>query len=474
MGATPAQYAEVKEYRAKILGVREQMKGVLAKARTEKREATGDEQSKFDELMNLYTTLSARVEKIEKMWDDENEEAETTEETKGMNEEERNLYLSRKRRGLEIRSHGLNVSLPGNNPVRGGLNNSSPAIARRAKPEYRQALGAFLLGRTTQHILQQHIEKRNVQMDVDAKGGVMVLPIEMSESILKKVDDLLPFQQKATRIPLSKAASLGVPTLETNMDNGDWTTEIAQINQDTGLSFGRRQLTPTPVRKRILVSERLLRLAFGVNYDSDDVAPVPTTGGSAQGLVEDRLAYTLARTKEIAFMTGNGVGQPLGAFTASTRGISTARDVLSATAGNIAGGFEWQKMIAGKMSLKVQYQDKAEWFLHRLALSKIMQLASTTNIPILVNSGIPATPPTLLERPYNLTENAPSTFSANAYVALFGDPRFYWIADSLEITVAVADQLYMETAQVGFFGSAESDGMPVLEEAFVRFVLPGS
>jgi len=56
-------------------------------------------------------------------------------------------------------------------------------------------------------------------------------------------------------------------------------------------------------------------------------------------------------------------------------------------------------------------------------------------------------------------------------VGLLGDFSFYWIADSLQMEMQRLDELFAATNQVGFVGRLESDGMPVLEEAFVRVTL---
>jgi len=65
----------------------------------------------------------------------------------------------------------------------------------------------------------------------------------------------------------------------------------------------------------------------------------------------------------------------------------------------------------------------------------------------------------------------PNTFTTGLYVGLIGDLNFYWIADALDFTVQVVDQLYAATNQTGYFGRLESDGMPVLSEAFARVTL---
>jgi len=49
-----------------------------------------------------------------------------------------------------------------------------------------------------------------------------------------------------------------------------------------------------------------------------------------------------------------------------------------------------------------------------------------------------------------------------------GDFSFYWIADALDMQIQRLDELYAESNQVGFIGRLETDGMPVLEDAFRR------
>ena len=54
---------------------------------------------------------------------------------------------------------------------------------------------------------------------------------------------------------------------------------------------------------------------------------------------------------------------------------------------------------------------------------------------------------------------------------MLADFSHYWIADALTLEFQLLNELYAETNQVGLIGRLESDGMPVLEEAFVRVTL---
>jgi HK97 family phage major capsid protein len=81
------------------------------------------------------------------------------------------------------------------------------------------------------------------------------------------------------------------------------------------------------------------------------------------------------------------------------------------------------------------------------------------------------TPDRILEVPYVMSEYAPSTFTTGLYVGIIGDFSFYWIADSLKLEIQRLDELYAVTNQVGFIGRSETDGLPVLAEAFARVKL---
>lgn len=513
----PQMYALIKETREKRSKLAHDASGIVLKAREEKREMSSEEQEQFDKITDDLTKLDARVTKLEKLEEDENENDDVDngnddsyDDDNGddseraycfdgeyRNEDERNER--RERADDEMRrygrnganrsdndnrrsnrddfsrnrryNHGFDRSDARNNPTRGSNRRSNTRLqrrdgenhwqyetrCRRESREYAEAFVNYLkYGNAVLH------NSRALQADDDLLGGYLVMPETIVNKILKKVDNILYMQQKCEVMNVENAQSLGVPSLENDPDEADWTTEIKQINQDLTMSFGKRQLTPFPIRKRLLVSERWLRLALSASFMSND--DQNGAGGSPENIVINRLAYRLATPKEKAIFTGNGVGKPLGIFTASSRGISTARDVLTGSATNLT----YTGLVNAKMQLKVQYQNTAEWFFHRDAVSKIMQLVDSNGRPLLNFQTLPDMPTTLLQRPLNMSEYVPNTFTTGSYVGIIGDPKFYVIANSMQVTVKKAEELYAETGQVGFFIAHESDGMPFLEEAWAR------
>jgi HK97 family phage major capsid protein len=81
---------------------------------------------------------------------------------------------------------------------------------------------------------------------------------------------------------------------------------------------------------------------------------------------------------------------------------------------------------------------------------------------------IQAIPETIIGTPFNVSELMPNTQTTGLYVGIIGDFSKYWIADALDMQIQRLVELYAGSNQTGFLFRKETDGMPVLEEAFVR------
>lgn len=403
---------ELREDRNRIVT---QMRGILDKSEAEKRNLTTDEQAKYDELF-----------------------AEQDKRAKAIANEERQIELERGQTERELRSKDS------------GQDKRGKAAGPRASDEYRDAFARFLRDGKSGISVDEY---RALQADSPAAGGYLVAPVQLVNEIIMAMDNELFIRAKATKFRVDSAAALGAPSLDADPDDANWTAEIQTGSEDSAMTFGARELQPHPLAKRIKISNKLLR-ASTMN---------------AEGLVMARLAYKFAVTQEKAFLTGNGAGQPLGLFTASAQGISTGRDVST---DNTSTAITMDGLLSAKYALKGQYQKTAEWLFHRDAVLRISKLKSAVDGQYYWQPSKQAgEPDLLLGRPVNMSEYVPNTFTAGLYVGLFGDFKHYWIADALDMQIQVLKELYAETNQTGYIGRLESDGMPVLEEAFARVKL---
>lgn len=340
-------------------------------------------------------------------------------------------------------------------PADPGTDPADPDGGRSEEDEYFRAFARYLqVGRGA---LPEEMARALQAGGNPTDGGYLVAPEQFVADLIEEVDDMVHLRGLATVNQLTEAASLGRPTRDSDVSDADWTSELGTGSEDDSLGFGKRELTPHPLAKRVKVSNKLLRAAA--------IGP--------EALVRARLAYKFGVSQEKAFMTGDGSQKPLGVFVASSDGISTSRDVDLATDGSnlindSTNGRAADGLINAKYTLKGAYHGRARWIFHRNVIRDVRKLKDDQGQylwqPGLTNDR----GDTILEIPFLMSEFAPNSFADDAYLGILGDFSHYWIAESLQFEVQRLVELYAESNQTGFIGRAEVDGMPTLEEAFVR------
>lgn len=401
---------ELREKRAKLIA---DARALNEKATTEKRGLTAEEDSNWNKMMNDADELRKQIDAEQRLIDAEREIAE-----------------SEQRSGK---------TTPADDKGKGPVN-------RRATPEYQEAFTAFLCGAATPD------QKRALQSDIDTSGSFIVAPQQFVATLIKSIDDEVFMRGLATKFQVTSSDSMGAPSLDADPADADWTAEILTGNEDSTMAFGKRELRPHPLAKRIKISNKLLRIA----------------AMSPEALVQARLSYKFAVSQEKGFLTGSGSNQPLGVFTASANGVSAARDVST---DNTTTAITMDGLLNAKYSLKGGYLKNAQWLFHRDAVKMIAKLKDTTNQYIWEPSKKVGDPDMLLGRPVNQSEYVPNTFTTGLYVGMLADFSYYWIADALDMQIQRLNELYAETNQTGYIGRLETDGMPVLAEAFARVKL---
>jgi HK97 family phage major capsid protein len=295
-------------------------------------------------------------------------------------------------------------------------------------------------------------ERRALNVTSDSAGGYLQAPEQFVAQLIQAVDNAVHIRRLATTYQIPQAESLGAPSLSADPADPTWTTELAVGDEDSTMAFGKRNLHPHPLAQYIKVSNTLLRKA----------------AIGAEGIVRDRLAYKMGVVQENAFLNGTGASQPLGVFVASANGISTGRD---ASTGNSATAIGADGLIEAKYTLKANYWPRATWLFHRDAVKMIAKLKDGEGQYLWQPGLQPGQADRILGLPFLVSEYAPNTFTSALYVGILGDFSHYWIADALSMQVQRLVELYAATNQTGFITRSETDGMPVLEEAFVRVKL---
>lgn len=419
---------------------------IINLAQTEQRKRSAEEEAELKRLDKELDDLDPEIERVTKLEARESALAQPQSRAIKMDpngnpvadsdEEERALIKSfRDRFGLT----GQNIAsrIPGN------------GMATRA---YRKAFDKWLVaakGSSDKTLTAE--EKRSLSVGTASEGGYTVPQEEFVAELIKTMDNESVIRGLSRTFQIPQAMSLGAPTLSADPADPDWTTELATGSEDSTMAFGKRQMVPNPIAKRLKVSDKLLR-----------ASPL----GMAT-IVQERLSYKLAVAHSTAFNTGDGVNKPLGLYVASASGIDTDRDAdVSSSNAYVADGF-----IDARYKLRSGYWPNARWHFHRNFLAQIRKLKQSSTNDYLWQPGMTVGAPNIfLDFPYSVDEYAPSTVTGitGQYVAILGDFSNYWIVDALGMTIQRLDELYAESNQVGFIIRAESDGQPVLSDAFVR------
>lgn len=298
-------------------------------------------------------------------------------------------------------------------------------------------------------------EIRELQAGVAEKGGYTIAPQYLVKEIIKELDSSVEIRKRARIIPaMNGHASIGIPTLDSDFNDFEWTTEIGEVPEDKNMAFGKREMKPNQLTKLVLMSKRLIQQS---NID-------------AQGLVKDRISYKLAATLEHTYLYGNGNDKPLGIFAQTSdnsAAITTDRDIAVGTA---TAPISYDGLVDAVKGLKGGYKNGAVWMLNKEAIAALRKLKDKQDRPLWQESLIAGQPSLLLGIPVVQNDFIEDKLEATKYFGVLANLNHYWIMDSLSMELQVLYELYSKTNQVGFQAGYWGDGAPVQKEAFVRLV----
>lgn len=408
----PAALKDLREKRGRVV---EEMKKISDVALSEKRGMSAEEEAKHKQLFEEQDNLRRTIDAAQRQAEIDKE-------------------MASAQYGDEARTR----------PAGGKAGGDSSALEERKAIGFRRYLVQGMADLTSDD------ERRDLGQTSNPDGGYLVAPMQFTNELIKKLDDTVHIRRLARKFTFPGAASLGAPSLDEDVSDADWTTEVGLVQNDTAMKFGRRELATTPIRKLVKVARKLLGNA---------------TNSNVEALVIERLNYKFGITHEKAFLTGDGNKKPLGVFTASPAGIPVGRDIQ---AGNTTTSITFDGLIGAKYALKEGYHRNAQWLFHRNALEQVSKLKDSEGQYIWRASVLEDEPDRILNHPVNMSEYVPNVFTTGLYVGIIGDFSQYWILDSTVFEVQRLNELYAQNDQIGYIAKLESDGMPVQSEAFAR------
>jgi HK97 family phage major capsid protein len=169
-----------------------------------------------------------------------------------------------------------------------------------------------------------------------------------------------------------------------------------------------------------------------------------------------------AKLEGAAFISGDGIGKPLGILKDPT--LTTTYKTDSTGAGHTLVADDLLSMFYADDAFSF-YEANATWLMIRVTLGIVRKFKDTTNQYIWQPSYASSEPATILGRPYMTAVDMPA-IAQNAVPIICGDFRqAYVIVDRQQIAVQRLNELYATTAQVGMMAYKRVGGQLVKPEA---------
>lgn len=182
------------------------------------------------------------------------------------------------------------------------------------------------------------------------------------------------------------------------------------------------------------------------------VALLEDSRADLMGVLSEAIAEVLGLDEDSAFINGNGVGKPLGL-------LSDAAGIAKVKTGS-AAALTYDGLVDLFSTLPSQYRQNARYLMSSLTYGAILKLKDTQNRPILEPN---STPGTLWGKMIEYSEFVPDV-AANSLSIIFGDFRYYGIADRQELRVQRLEERF--APNIGFLPTAREGGQPLRKAAF--------
>lgn len=283
-------------------------------------------------------------------------------------------------------------------------------------------------------------ESKALSTVVDSDGGYTV-PENMLPGILRLNREFSPVRQLATVFSINQGTSLKVPKQGSTHFSAGWVAELgARSNATTG-TFAQVEILLHEMYSQVPISQGM----------------IDASALSVESYVSEQVGITFAQTEATGFVSGNGVGQPLGLLDAAA-GIGTTNSghATLLTADGVQDCF---------YALASTYAANSTWMAARGSIREIRQLKDGMQ-QYLWQPGLQASEPALLMgRPIVEATDMPA-IGAGTYPIIVGDfRRGYYIVDYSPGLKLLRDP-YSSKPYVLMYFTKKVGGAPVLAEAF--------
>ena len=284
------------------------------------------------------------------------------------------------------------------------------------------------------------MERKALYESDDTLGGFYA-PTEYVADLIKSVTEISPIRSIA-RVRQTDKRGIEIPK-RTGQFSASFVAETATRSETTGYTTGMMSIDAHEMYGLVDISQAMLEdSAF--NLESE---------------MGTEFAEQFAKLEGTSFVSGNGVGKPLG-FTDSTAGVSSTNSG-SGTALTANG------ILDLVYAIKSDYLGNARFVMNRTTFAKLLQLEDGEGQKIfhvglnLVNGA----PSTIAGHPYTLATDMPD-IGGSAKPIAFGDfSKAYTIVDRVNLSVMRDPYSQATSGNIRYVARRRVGGTVVLAEA---------
>ncbi|MGZ2429593.1 phage major capsid protein [Rhizobium redzepovicii] len=276
----------------------------------------------------------------------------------------------------------------------------------------------------------------------DTTGGYLA-PIEYIREIIKGVTDVSP-ARTLSRVRQTASKAITIPK-RTGQFAAQWVADQGTKSETDGLRYGMWEIPTHEMYALIDISNQNLEdSAFNMEAE-----------------INFEATEQFAVAEGAAFVSGNGVGKPLGFLDASS-GLSENVSGSAVTIADVDG--QANGLLALKYALKTAYARNATWALNRTTLGSVRRLKDAQKGYIWM-PGIGGQPNTIDGDPYVEVPDMPSE-GAGAYPIAYGDfARAYTLVDRIQMEMLRDPYTQATSGNIRFIFRRRLGGQVTLAEA---------
>lgn len=286
---------------------------------------------------------------------------------------------------------------------------------------------------------------------VPSEGGFLV-PETVRSEILELALETAIVRPRATVIPMdSLRVSLPMVDEVSRVSSvkggivGGWAEEGAAMDVDSSAKFSRV----------VLEAKKLFGYAAPPNELLDD-AP------AFRAWFQKSFPSAITWFEDLAFLSGNGVGQPLGVLHSGvSAAVSTAKET-----GQAADTIVLENILKMYARMLPTSLGSAVWLANIDTFPELMTMAlsvGTGGGPVMLTNAAAGPPMTILGRPVQFTEKVPTVGDAGDLS--FVDLTYYLIGDRQTMQVNSSEHYRFANGQTAFLVTERVDGRPWINSA---------